>query len=144
MLFSGTPCQVDGLYHYLGEHPEKLLTCDVLCRGVCSPGVWAKLVQSMAYIKRKQPVAVQFCGKLPGQRERRFQVRFDDGTTFDSPLSKSEFGRGFSETSSCARPVTPVPMPPWTGPAICRWEHSAACLRTPTPRSSAAVSPCCW
>lgn len=24
------------------------------------------------------------------------------------------------------------------------WEHSAACLRTPTPRSSAAVSPCCW
>ena len=95
MLFSGTPCQVDGLYHYLGEHPEKLLTCDVLCRGVCSPGVWAKLVQSMAYIKRKQPVAVQFCGKLPGQRERRFQVRFDDGTTFDSPLSKSEFGRGF-------------------------------------------------
>ena len=45
----------------------------------------------MAYIKRKQPVAVQFCGKLPGQRERRFQVRFDDGTTFDSPLSKSEF-----------------------------------------------------
>lgn len=30
-----------------------------------------------------------------GQRERRFQVRFDDGTTFDSPLSKSEFGRGF-------------------------------------------------
>ncbi|MFR6086938.1 MAG: Coenzyme F420 hydrogenase/dehydrogenase, beta subunit C-terminal domain [Oscillospiraceae bacterium] len=95
VLFSGTPCQVDGLYHYLGEHPEKLLTCDVLCRGVCSPGVWAKLVQSMAYIKRKQPVAVQFCGKLPGQRERRFQVRFDDGTTFDSPLSKSEFGRGF-------------------------------------------------
>ena len=67
VLFSGTPCQVDGLYHYLGEHPEKLLTCDVLCRGVCSPGVWAKLVQSMAYIKRKQPVAVQFCGKLPGQ-----------------------------------------------------------------------------
>lgn len=95
VLFSGTPCQVDGLYHYLGEHPEKLLTCDVLCRGVCSPGVWAKLVQSMAYIKRKQPVAVHFCGKLPGQRERRFQVRFDDGTTFDSPLSKSEFGRGF-------------------------------------------------
>ena len=144
VLFSGTPCQVDGLYHYLGEHPEKLLTCDVLCRGVCSPGVWAKLVQSMAYIKRKQPVAVQFCGKLPGQRERRFQVRFDDGTTFDSPLSKSEFGRAFSETSFCARPVTPVPMPPWTGPAICRWEYSTACPRTPTPRSSAAASPCCW
>ena len=95
VLFCGTPCQVDGLYRFLGEHPENLLTCDFACSGVGSPGVWVRFVESMAYIKRKQPVAVQFCGKLPGQRERRFQVRFDDGTTFDSPLSKSEFGRGF-------------------------------------------------
>ena len=139
VLFSGTPCQVDGLYHYLGEHPEKLLTCDVLCRGVCSPGVWAKLVQSMAYIKRKQPVAVQFCGGSAASR-------YGSTTALPStPLCPSPSSAGaFSETSSCARPVTPVPMPPWTGPAICRWEHSAACLRTPTPRSSAAVSPCCW
>ena len=97
VLFSGTPCQVDGLYHYLGEHPEKLLTCDVLCRGVCSPGVWAKLVQSMAYIKRKQPVAVQFCGKLPGEKERRFHVRFDGGAQYDAPFGKSDFGRGLRQ-----------------------------------------------
>ena len=38
VLFSGTPCQVDGLYHFLGEHPERLLTCDVVCSGVSSPG----------------------------------------------------------------------------------------------------------
>jgi ferredoxin len=64
VLFTGTPCQVDGLYRYLGEHPEKLLTCDILCSGAPSPGVWANLVRSMAYIKQKKPVAVQFCGKL--------------------------------------------------------------------------------
>lgn len=52
VLFSGTPCQVDGLYHFLGEHPERLLTCDVVCSGVSSPGVWSQLVRSMAYIKR--------------------------------------------------------------------------------------------
>lgn len=40
VLFSGTPCQVDGLYRYLGEHPERLITCDVACSGVGSPGVW--------------------------------------------------------------------------------------------------------
>lgn len=39
VLFSGTPCQVDGLYRYLGEHPERLITCDVACNGVGSPGV---------------------------------------------------------------------------------------------------------
>ena len=106
VLFSGTPCQVDGLYHYLGEHPEKLLTCDVLCRGVCSPGVWAKLVQSMAYIKRKQPVAVQFCGApLPGTVRRwhylrlpSVQVRVRQGL-FRKPLPAP----GLSHLSLCLR-----------------------------------------
>ena len=41
VLFSGTPCQVDGLYHFLGEHPERLLTCDVVCSGVSSRGCGA-------------------------------------------------------------------------------------------------------
>ena len=66
VLFSGTPCQVDGLYRFLGEHPERLITCDVACGGVCSPGVWAQLVKSMAYVKQHRPTAVEFCGKLTG------------------------------------------------------------------------------
>lgn len=94
VLFSGTPCQVDGLYHYLGEHPENLLTCDFVCRGVSSPGLWEKLMHSMAYIKQKNPKAVQFCAKLAGEKERRFRVFFEGGSTYDAPLPKSEFGRG--------------------------------------------------
>ncbi|MBQ1459552.1 MAG: Coenzyme F420 hydrogenase/dehydrogenase, beta subunit C-terminal domain [Oscillospiraceae bacterium] len=94
VLFSGTPCQVDGLYRYLGEYPENLLTVDVLCRGVSSPGVWAHLVRSMAYVKRKRPVAVSFYSKLSGVRDRRFRVRFEDGSHFDAPYDKSELGRG--------------------------------------------------
>ena len=94
VLFTGTPCQVDGLYRYLGEHPEKLLTCDILCSGAPSPGVWANLVRSMAYIKQKKPVAVQFCGKLQGEKTRRFRVEFEDGSAYDAPLPKSELGQG--------------------------------------------------
>lgn len=97
VLFSGTPCQVDGLYHFLGEHPERLLTCDVVCSGVSSPGVWSQLVRSMAYIKRQPPVAVSFCGKLPGEKERRFHVRFDGGAQYDAPFGKSDFGRGLRQ-----------------------------------------------
>ena len=40
VLFSGTPCQVDGLYRFLGCRPENLTTCDLVCHGVPSPGVW--------------------------------------------------------------------------------------------------------
>ncbi|MBQ4582630.1 MAG: Coenzyme F420 hydrogenase/dehydrogenase, beta subunit C-terminal domain [Oscillospiraceae bacterium] len=94
VLFTGTPCQVDGLYRYLGEHPEKLLTCDILCGGVPSPGVWEHLVRSMAYIKQKKPLSVSFCAKGEGGKDRRFRVEFEGGSAYDAPLTKSEFGCG--------------------------------------------------
>ena len=51
----------------------------------------------MAYIKRQPPVAVSFCGKLPGEKERRFHVRFDGGAQYDAPFGKSDFGRGLRQ-----------------------------------------------
>ena len=96
VLFSGTPCQVDGLYRYLGEHPERLITCDVACGGVCSPGVWERFVRSMAYVKQQKPLSVSFCGKLSGESRRRFRVTFENGGRYDAPLLHSELGRGIS------------------------------------------------
>ena len=34
VLFTGTPCQVAGLYAYLGSDPPGLTTCDLVCHGV--------------------------------------------------------------------------------------------------------------
>ena len=42
VLFSGCPCQVAGLYAFLGKNYEKLYTIDILCHGSPSPGVWQK------------------------------------------------------------------------------------------------------
>lgn len=95
VLFSGTPCQVDGLYRFLGEHPAKLLTCDVVCSGVASPGVWKKLMEAMSYIKRRRAVSARFLDKLPGEKEPRFRVWFEGGGIYDAPISKSQFGRGY-------------------------------------------------
>ena len=94
VLFVGTPCQVDGLYRFLGEHPEKLLTCDFVCSGVGSPGVWARFVESMTYIKRRPAEDVHFCDKQKGEKQRRFRVWFQGGGTFDAPLSRCQPGRG--------------------------------------------------
>lgn len=97
VLFTGTPCQVDGLYRFLGEHPEKLLTVDILCGGAPSPGVWDHLVRSMAYIKQKKPLNVSFYAKVDGQRDRRFRVEFAGGSAYDAPLPRSEFGYGLAQ-----------------------------------------------
>lgn len=87
---------MDGLYRYLGEHPERLITCDVACSGVGSPGVWEKFVRSMAYIKQQKPLSVDFRGKLNGESTRRFHVTFENGGQYDAPLLRSEVGRGLA------------------------------------------------
>ncbi len=40
VLFSGTPCQIAGLKLFLRKEYLNLLTVDVICHGVPSPGVW--------------------------------------------------------------------------------------------------------
>ena len=37
VLFSGTPCQVAGVYQFLGRDYENLITIDLICHGVSSP-----------------------------------------------------------------------------------------------------------
>ena len=40
VLFTGTPCQVQGLKSFLGKEYKNLYTADVLCHGAPSPAVW--------------------------------------------------------------------------------------------------------
>lgn len=40
VLFSGTPCQVQGLKNYLGKENENLITVDIVCHGVPSPQIF--------------------------------------------------------------------------------------------------------
>lgn len=41
VLFSGTPCQIAGLKRFLRkDYADLLLTVDVVCHGVPSPGIW--------------------------------------------------------------------------------------------------------
>lgn len=45
VLFSGTPCQVDGLKRYLGNEYDNLLTVDLICHGVPSPAIFAEYLK---------------------------------------------------------------------------------------------------
>jgi coenzyme F420-reducing hydrogenase beta subunit len=40
VFFSGTPCQVDGLYGYLGGRKENLITADIVCHGVSNAKIF--------------------------------------------------------------------------------------------------------
>lgn len=40
VMFTGTPCQIAGLKRFVGETAGRLVTVEVACHGVPSPGVW--------------------------------------------------------------------------------------------------------
>lgn len=45
VLFTGTPCQIEGLYKFLRKDYDKLYTQDFICHGVPSPIVWRKYLK---------------------------------------------------------------------------------------------------
>ena len=95
VLFSGTPCQVDGLYRYLGCRPENLTTCDLVCHGVPSPGVWEDMVRSIEKRKGKSLQVVRFRNKVTGWKDSHFTTVYTDGSVDSAPLFATEFGRAF-------------------------------------------------
>ena len=60
VLFSGTPCQVEGLLNYLGNPYEKLICVDLICHGVPSPGMWKKHVENIEKKKHLKLKNVNF------------------------------------------------------------------------------------
>ena len=44
VCFSGTPCQIEGLLHFLRKPYPNLLTVDVVCRAIASPKVFSMYV----------------------------------------------------------------------------------------------------
>lgn len=44
VLFSGTGCQINGLYMFLGKEYSNLFLLDIICHGVPSPKLWREYV----------------------------------------------------------------------------------------------------
>lgn len=56
VLFTGTPCLVRGLRHFLRDQYSNLITIDVACHGVPSPKVWKMYLQALTNRANKKHV----------------------------------------------------------------------------------------
>lgn len=84
VLFTGTPCQVDGLNCYLAaknQSAERLLTADLLCHGVPSPGLWADFVQYLEKIYYAKLTDFRFRTKIAGWENSIETATFENGKT---------------------------------------------------------------
>ena len=68
VLFTGTPCQISGLYKYLGRRWEdSLITLDIVCHGVPNQKIFDTYLQKLIKIKRFTP---ETAGNIVGFRFR--------------------------------------------------------------------------
>lgn len=56
VLFSGVPCQINGLRLFLRKEYENLICVEVICHGVPSPALWRKYVE---YLEKKYDANIQ-------------------------------------------------------------------------------------
>ena len=67
VLFTGTPCQIEGLLSYLGKKDENLILMDFICHGVASPGIWNRYLEECKNIKHI--VSIRFKDKIKGWKK---------------------------------------------------------------------------
>ena len=79
VLFTGTPCQIAGLKSYLGQDSEGLLTAEVACHGVPSPGLWAKYVEELGRRYKGKIRSVAFKDKSRSWMHYDFVVENEAG-----------------------------------------------------------------
>lgn len=62
LLFSGTPCQIDGLKHFLRKEYSNLLTVDLVCHSIPSPMVYKDYMS--------------YCSKVLGHEIKSIDMRY--------------------------------------------------------------------
>lgn len=79
VLFSGTPCQIAGLKHFLRKEYANLLTVDVACHSVPSPLIWQEYLKG---IKTKDITDINFRDKHKGWERYGLNIADYKGSVF--------------------------------------------------------------
>lgn len=75
VLFTGTPCQIEGLYSFLGKDYDNLYTQDIICHGVPSKKVWNKYLEYKKEKIGQNPVEINFRNKK-NNGWKKYQISF--------------------------------------------------------------------
>ncbi len=95
VYFSGTPCQISGLYSYLGKEYDNLYTQDIICHGVPSPLVWEKYVENRESVSGSYTKKVFFRNKETGWKNFLVRFVFEDGTEYSKSYKNDLYMKGF-------------------------------------------------
>ena len=108
VLFCGTPCQVDGLRHFLGKEYARLLLVDFVCHGVTSPAIFKKYIESLEQKEGARVSGVRFRDKVTKGNVSSIgytTILFENGRTRSSEcnLYLRAYMSGLMQRSSCEK-----------------------------------------
>jgi len=104
VLFTGTPCQVEGLKSYLRKEYDNLLCVDLICHGVPSPKVWNKYVSFREERAGSSPtLRTFFRNKKYGWKTYAVVFEFLNQTVYEQIMSKDLYMQAFLG-NACLRP----------------------------------------
>lgn len=93
VLFTGTPCQVAALKAFLGKAYDNLITQDIICHGVPSPGLWNTYLDQDH--RSKNITEISFRDKTQGWNAFSMKVRYADGTSYRKLATEDPYERAF-------------------------------------------------
>lgn len=91
VLFTGTPCQIDGLKLFLIKDYDNLICMDVVCHGVPSPKVLRKYILELETKYNSKVVSINFRDKIYGWDRYSVKVNFDSGVSYLKQHPKDEY-----------------------------------------------------
>jgi coenzyme F420-reducing hydrogenase beta subunit len=102
VLFSGTPCQIDGLKAYLQKEYDNLLCIDIICHGVPSSKVWKKYLDYQETKNNMKPKGIYFRKKTLGWQKLSMLIEYPNNNQYIKSADKDLYYRAFL-TNVCLR-----------------------------------------
>ena len=104
VLVCGTPCQMAALRAFLRNDYENLIIVDFICRGVNSPKIWRKYLDSFEERYGSKVVYAKAKSKEYGWRNLTQKIVLENGKTYYETKDKSNFTKGYLCTNAYCRP----------------------------------------
>jgi coenzyme F420-reducing hydrogenase beta subunit len=105
VLFTGTPCQIDGLKSFLGKPFDYLFTADIICHGVPSPRVWLEYISYREKMARAKTKRIAFRRKDEGWKLFSVSFIFQNDTEYRQTFNNDPYMKAFLKNiclrSSC-------------------------------------------
>lgn len=104
ILVCGCPCQMAAMRLYLGKDYENLIICDFICRGINSPKIFRKHIDSLEQQHGSKVIYARAKNKEFGWRKLTFKAIFENGKSYYGNGKVDNFTRGYLRTGIYCRP----------------------------------------